>query len=153
MKAKIHVDDMYVIPENHFNNLNYIEKRISSAVESDKGCLRTALKYLYLLDGPINLPKDRLNIAEKYFEPAEGIIARWLVTRTNGKLRSKYGKDALNCAQKSYYHCNICGYPDVRTLQLDHVDGKILGTAFNCLCTNYHSIKSREKDWDGTKRY
>jgi hypothetical protein len=153
MEFHIKIDDNYIIPETRFDNKDYIEDRVNLIPSEAKGCLKTALKYLYLSDGPINLPRDRFKVAEIYLELAEIVLAHWLVTRTNGSLRVDYGKESLICARKAHYRCEICGYSDVRTLHIDHVEGRIKGTKFACICANCHNIKSREKDWSGERRY
>ena len=66
MKFTIDIDKNFVIPDKRFNNYDYIDKRVNNALKNDQGSLRTALKYLYFFDGPINLPADRKKIAEKY---------------------------------------------------------------------------------------
>src|SRR5262249_44205084 len=115
------------------------------------GSLRTALGYLYKDDGPVNLPRDRLRVAEPHLEAAETIVIRWLYTRTNGSLRSSYGAAALRAARASRYRCEVCKFADVRVLNLDHVNGRVTGTPFACLCANCHTLKSRESDWTGEK--
>jgi hypothetical protein len=36
-------------------------------------------------------------------------------------------------------------------MNLDHVNGRVAGTPFACLCANCHTIKSRANDWNGEK--
>lgn len=141
----------YTIPLDRFDRLDLIEARVSCVPEAAQGALRTALKYLYLDAGPINLPRSRLIAAEPFLEPRERTVVRWLQTRTSGTLRSTYGSGALLVARRSHYRCEECGYADVRALQLDHVTGRA-NTEFACLCANCHSIKSRAHDWLGEKR-
>lgn len=143
--------ELLAIDDSRFNNKQYIETRIAAVLASDRGSLRSALKYLYMEDGPDNLPRDRLLIAERHLEPAERLVTRWLYTRTNGKLRSSYGATALRAARTSRYRCEVCGFADVRVLNLDHVNGRVAGTPFACLCANCHTIKSRKSDWTGEK--
>lgn len=152
MKFTYTVDDDYIIPETRFD-YDYIEQRVTLAKVNDQGCLRTALNYLYNTDGCTNLIPERFKIAEKYLEKAEILLARWLKTRTNGKLRKAYGCNSLRKAREARYRCQNCGFPDVRTLHLDHVEGRIKSATFACLCANCHNVKSREKDWNGEKRY
>lgn len=142
----------YHIDISRFNNIAYLESRTSIVPEEHRGALRTALSYLYQDEGPVNLPRGRLLTAEPYFEVAECIVIRWLYTRTNGNLRSKYGVGALHAARLSRYKCGSCGFQDVRVLNLDHVNGRVKGTAFACLCANCHTIKSRSCDWTGNAR-
>jgi|SRR5579884_831128 len=138
----------YVIPRDRFDDPNDIERRVKVVPPASQGALRSALRYLYLTDGPINLPPNRRKIAEPYLEPAEILLARWLAYRTNGGGRRDYGANALRQARFSHYRCERCGFPDVRTLELDHVRG-IAGKTFACLCANCHNIKSRKEDWIG----
>jgi hypothetical protein len=111
------------------------------------------LKYLYMDDGPVNLPRGRLKITKPYLDDAERILIQWLQTRTNGSERKNYGKDALCAARRSRYCCERCGFADVRALNLDHVEGRVADASFACLCANCHAIKSRENDWKGTAKY
>jgi hypothetical protein len=143
----------FTIPAERFDDRTYIEERTKAVPLEAQGSVRTALSYLYLSAGPINLPRDRLKIAEMFVEPRERLLLRWLYTRTNGNLRSTYGAKALLAARNSRYRCCSCGFADVRALHIDHVDGRTEGTECSCLCANCHNIKSREKDWSGEKRY
>lgn len=136
-----------------FNNTALVDERVAATDVSARGALRTALNYLYKDDGPINLPRGRLLAAEPHLHLAERIVIRWLYTRTNGSLRKTYGVDALRAARSSRYRCEACGFSDVRVLNIDHVDGRVEGTAFACLCANCHTIKSRESDWSGVKQH
>ena len=140
------------IDNSRFNDTQYLEYRVAQVPNSDSGALRTALKYLYLDDGPVNLPRERLRIAENYLDPAEMIVVRWLYTRTNGSLRKEYGADSLIAARLNRYQCESCGFSDVRALNLDHVDGRTDTTPFACLCANCHTIKSRAQDWTGQRK-
>ena len=141
-------DREYLIPMERFDNTEYIDKRVSSASEA-AGPLRTTLKYLYLSDGPVNLPPDRLKVAKPFLEPAEQILARWLYTRTNGSERKNYGALGLRAARRQRYRCEHCGHADVRVLNLDHVEGRRRQGDFACLCANCHMLKSRAHDWTG----
>lgn len=145
------MNDEVVIPAERFNR-TYIENRVELVSASARGSLRSALSYLYLIDGPTNLPRARLKLAEPHLDPGERLLIRWLYTRTNGSLRSTYGPRALRAARKAQYRCTECSFADVRALQLDHVNGHTPDTSFACLCANCHSIKSRAKDWSGKKR-
>ncbi|HEV3003217.1 MAG TPA: hypothetical protein VGX78_02105 [Pirellulales bacterium] len=144
--------NLMAIDPSRFNNAVYIESRTAAVPTSDQGALRTALAYLYNDHGPINLPRDRLLVAQQHLDSTELILIRWLYTRTNGNLRKSYGASALRAARSSRYRCDSCGFADVRALNLDHVEGRVKGTPFHCLCANCHTIKSREKDWTGAAR-
>lgn len=143
--------ELIAIDVRRFNDDGYIESRTAAVPAVDRGSLRTALSYLYKDDGPVNLPRDRLLVAEPHLEAAERLVIRWLYTRTNGNLRSSYGAAALRAARASRYRCEVCEFADVRVLNLDHVNGRVAGTPFSCLCANCHTIKSRESDWTGEK--
>ena len=143
---------LLAIDDSRFNDAARIETRVATVTVPDRGALRTVLRYLYLDDGPVNLPAKRLRSAKAHLEAAELLVIRWLFTRTNGSLRSSYGAPSLQAARRARYRCQECGFPDVRVLNLDHVDGRVAGTPFTCLCANCHTIKSRAKDWTGTKR-
>src|SRR5262249_33076313 len=145
------MSELLAIDESRFNDDGYIESRTVTVPVADRGSLRTALGYLYKDDGPLNLPRDRLLVAEPHLEAAERIVIRWLYPRTNGNLRSSYGAGALRAARGSRYRCEVCKFADVRVLNLDHVNGRVAGTPFACLCANCHTIKSRESDWTGEK--
>jgi hypothetical protein len=97
----------------------------------------------------VNLPRERLLVAEPHLQAAERVVIRWLYTRTNGNLRSSYGASALRAARDSRYRCEACNFGDVRVLNLDHVNGHVANSPFACLCANCHTIKSRESDWTG----
>lgn len=140
-----------VINAAAFNDRARIEVRVAAVDKTAQGALRTALTYLYLDDGPTNLPRPRLVVAEFHLDATERIVVRWLATRTSGSLRKTYGAQALLAARRSRYRCEACGFADVRTLNIDHVDGRVVGTAFACLCANCHAIKSRKLDWTGVK--
>lgn len=144
-------DRDFLIPMSRFDNQEDIELRVAQSQRNVRGSLRTALKYLYLSDGPVNLPRDRLKAAEQYLEPAERILARWLQTRTNGRERRNYGAPALRAARLQRYRCEHCGAGDVRVLHLDHVEGRARSTQFACLCANCHNIKSRAHEWRGNR--
>lgn len=142
-----------MIPSDRFDSPEYIRRRLATAPERARGALRTALSYLYLSEGPLNLPRNRLKLAEAHLEERERILARWLQTRTNGRLRSTYGAKALQAARTEKYRCGECGFADVRALHLDHVDGRVAESSFACLCANCHNIKARTHDWSGERRY
>lgn len=153
MKFYCELNEKFIVAEERFDNEKYIEERISKVPENDRRKLKSVLAYLYLEDGPVNLTNDKYGVIEKYLEEVEIIVAKWLKTRTNGSLRKSYGSRAMLQAKKAKYRCEICGYADVRALHIDHVDGRVEDTDFACLCANCHNIKSREYDWDGSKRY
>ena len=139
----------FLIPINRFDHPEYLADRLQHAPPSARGALRTALRFIYETDGPENLPRNRLKLAEPWLEPAEAVVARWLYTRTNGSLRATYGKSALRSARTQRYRCEHCGHADVRVLNLDHVGGRMDSSSFACLCSNCHALKSRAKDWTG----
>ena len=141
-----------VVPLDRFDNTAYIEKRVSAAPVAAQGSLRTALKYLYLGNGPRNLGADRKKTAESFLEPAEIVIIKWLFPRTNGQYRKSYGFPALSCARSARFRCQACGQADVRVLEFDHVEGRVENCTFACLCANCHKIKSRKQDWTGKAR-
>ena len=142
----------YLIPMDRFDDDTYLEARVASAPEPDRSALRTCLRFLYESEGPINLPRDRLKLAERYLDPAELVLTRWLFTRTNGSERKNYGEAALRAARKQRYRCEHCGHGDIRVLNLDHVEGKTNREKFACLCANCHMLKSRDRDWSGAAR-
>ncbi len=143
------MNDIVAIDELRFNDDGYIENRAAVVPQLHQGALRSVLRYLYSDDGPLNLPRKRLLAAELYLGTPERFVARWLYTRTNGSLRKTYGAMALRAARASKYRCEVCGFADVRVLNLDHVQGRVAGTPFSCLCANCHTIKSRAVDWTG----
>ena len=143
MKHTYLIDINFIIPENRFDNIMYIEERVADIEKAHKGPLTSILKYLYITDGPLNVAPERLKISKPYLSESERILVNWLKTRTNGRLRKTYGAKILTAVRNSKYRCSICHFPDVRTLQLDHIDGRIENTEFDCLCANCHQIKSR----------
>lgn len=148
MEHRIKVPDEFVIPSERFDNQSFIQKRVDAAPSAVQGYLRTALRFLYETQGLKNLPADRKKVAWDYLEEGERIVANWLSTRASGSERANYGQGALQAARSARYRCEDCGFPDVRCLQLDHVQGKKnpLST-FRVLCANCHQIKSRKEDW------
>jgi hypothetical protein len=137
----------YLIPMDRFDSEAYVEERVSAVPDAIAGKFRTTMKYLYMSDGPVNLPRDRLKASEPFLDEAELLLVRWLQTRTNGNQRKNYGTAALVAARRQRYRCEHCGHADVRVLNLDHVSGRDGPTDFACLCANCHAIKSRTHDW------
>lgn len=135
-----------------FNNARDIDRRLLRVPEAAHSSVQTALRYLYLDDGPRNLKRRQLKEAEQYLDDAEGVVIRWLQTRTNGHLKKSYGYPALRCARQARYRCEKCGNSDVRVLEFDHIRGRVAGSGLDCLCANCHRIKSRELDWTGQKQ-
>jgi hypothetical protein len=137
------------IDVSRFDDADLIATRVDDAPDAEQGSLRTILTYLYLSDGPTNLPRERLKLAERHLDPAERIVVRWLYTRTNGRLRKHYGQQSLIAARAAQYRCESCAFADVRVLNLDPVHGrKSDSEEFVCLCANCHTIKSRANDWE-----
>ena len=149
---QISIDAEFIINRVRFDDRGFIESRVVAVPREVQGSLRTTLSYLYLTDGPVNLPKDRFDLAFDYLEPAERIVARWLYIRTNANLRATFGREALLAARNQRYRCERCSFADVRALNLDHVQGRNVNSTFACLCANCHSIKSRQQDWTGARR-
>jgi len=138
----------YTIPIVRFNNKSWINNRLKSVNPQDYHAVQKTLRYLYEDNASMNLPRNHFKIAEKYLDTAEKIVARWLITRTNGSERKNYGPFAGIEAKESRYRCRNCSSSDVRVLYLDHVAGrKSDKKEFRCLCANCHMIKSRESDW------
>lgn len=140
-------DDLYIVPLALFDNNAAIQSRVDAVDSSVRSAVSLALRYLYLTDGPLNLPRTQLKQALPSLTVAEQKAIRWLATRTNGSLRKRYGSRVLEAARRSRLRCEACGLADVRALNLDHVDGHSAGTAFQCLCANCHHIKSFHGDW------
>ncbi len=124
------------IDPGRFNNAAFIKSRLASADAQD--AVRTALRFLYFDDGPFNLPDDQRKAAEPYLEPAERLLVGWLAIRTKGLLGNSDGKAEMTAARSARYRCQACGFPDVRVLNLDEVDGSL-----ECLCANCHVIRTR----------
>src|SRR5438876_840616 len=99
----------FVIPKDRVDARDYIDSRLRSVPEAVRGATRTTLQYLYLLDGPRDLPADRKRLAEPYLQTAERIVVRWLHPRTNGQYRRTYGYPALRAARMARYRCERCG--------------------------------------------
>ena len=123
----------YEIPSERFDKPSYIELRVQTAPELARGSLRTALRYIYLSDGPLNLSRKRLQTAQSFVEPRERLLLHWLYNRTNGNLRSTYGSRSLIAARTSRYRCCKCGFADIRALHIDHVEGRTENTSYACL--------------------
>lgn len=149
MQFDILIDEEFVISEPLFDNSQLIEQRLAAAPAEKRTQLGHLLRYLYQkTDGRTNLEKGVIKTVEDLISPAESILVRWLQTRTNGSERKNYGAKSLIAARNAHYRCEKCGFPDIRVLQLDHVDGRRSSeTDFMCLCANCHQIKSRKRDW------
>ena len=152
MQATISVDAQYVVPDELFDGEDLIAVRVLAAPLEVRIALRKALRYMYLTNGPTNLTRDDLRAALPILTTAEQKVVKWLQVRTNGSLRKTYGKASLLAARRAKHRCDQCGFPDVRVLNLDHVEGRKVGTAFRCLCANCHHIKSCQKDWLGVSQ-
>jgi hypothetical protein len=151
--TKTTMNSQNTIRAMRFNNARYIDRRLLRVPEAARRSVRTALRYIYLENGPRNLQRRQLKEAEQYLDKyAEKIVIHWLYTRTNGRLRKSYGYAALRCARLARYRCKVCGNRDVRVLEFDHIKGRVAGSEFACLCANCHRIKSRALDWTGQKR-
>ncbi|WP_145057680.1 hypothetical protein [Adhaeretor mobilis] len=138
-----------IINTSRFEDSASIETRVKDAPEESRDALRGALSLLYLSEGPTNISGERLKVAEQHLDPAERVVARWLYTRTNGRLKKHYGPNALHAARAAQYRCESCKFADVRTLNLALVGGRKSSTGeFKCLCANCHAINSRVNDWD-----
>jgi len=156
MKLIINIDSEWIIPEERFNNQNYLSEKRDNNVPF-KGVIESVIKYLYFDTqhngiSTFNNIKKKIIIENNLLEPREIIILKYLSSRTNGRLKSQYGALAIKEAKDAKYRCKVCGNPDIRTLCLDHiwVDEKLEG--FKMLCQNCHSIKSRLEDWCGDKK-
>jgi hypothetical protein len=143
--------DALIIDGVWFNDAAIIASRVAAAPEADRVSLRTALRFLYLDGGPLNLDREHLLAAQSHLDPAERLMVRLLYNQVRGPRRSTYGPSAALAARTSRYRCQECGHPDVWALNLDHVKWRVAGTPFACLCANCHAIKSRAKDWTGRK--
>jgi hypothetical protein len=144
MEWRVSVDEAFIIDQSWFDNGTALEQRIADAAMEDQGSLRTALTYLYLSDGPMNLPAKRRKVALPYLDVAERIALTWLYTRTNGSERKRYGIRVMPAARRARLRCERCGMPDVRTLNLDHINGRSGPTEFQVLCANCHHLKNFE---------
>ena len=96
----MNIDKDFIIPKDRINNLICILNRVANVGSAVAGHLRSILSYLYMHDGPINLQGERLKASEPFLEPRQIVLVRWLQTRTNGSLRSKYGAKALLAARQ-----------------------------------------------------
>jgi hypothetical protein len=150
MKFELSLNPEWIIPESNFTQ-SYIDSRLSEVIDVDRPFLRSCLNYLY--GSTKTLDKERLVTSEQYLTSAERVLIRWLHTRSNGSERANYGPDCVVVAKASRFRCSQCLNPDVRVLQIDHVNGRgaDVEKSFDCLCANCHMIKSREKNWSGKR--
>jgi hypothetical protein len=147
------VPEEFVLPLDRFDNKRFVEDRVAAAAKEDRVFLRLTLRYLYATEGAKNMRNDIFKAAEKYLEPRERLVTRWMKTRTNGNERKRYGPETIVCARAARFRCETCGFPDVRALQIDHREGRNLpGCTLQVLCANCHQIKSRAADWTGRAR-
>ncbi|MHB8128957.1 MAG: hypothetical protein ACYDEX_08160 [Mobilitalea sp.] len=147
MKYENVINDKYIIPFERFNNQLHIEERVSSIPKEHQNLFHAVLDYLYNDNGTTNMADNKNHIIEMYLDNTEKIVAKWLKTRTNGSKKRRYGYKSLLSARSARYRCSVCGFPDIRVLELDHIDKDNPDTDFACLCANCHNIKSREMDW------
>lgn len=144
--SKVGTPARWIIPEKWVGDENIVKDRARLVADADKArCVFLALKYLYL-SGKLNMQKRLMNSAMPFLEPSEQLMLRYLFNRSNGGLRQRYGHAAVAEAKASKFCCRDCGFGDVRTLTLDHVEGRG-AKQFRMLCANCHQIKSREKEW------
>ena len=146
----------YTIDPTYFNNKPALDARAANLpVPADKAFFRKALGFLYLTEvknSPLEadrlLKSDRRTLLSHYLTPAEWQIFKNL-TKFAHSSRKRYGHAAVQAAREDRYRCRICKMPDVRTLEMDHVNGRSDTQNFQLLCSNCHKIKSREVDWKG----
>jgi hypothetical protein len=110
-KINISIDFEFIIPVERIDNNQQIEERVASAPHESQGSLRSALRYLYLKNGPVNLPRSRLLSARQFLDNAEKLVINWLYTRTNGSERKRYGTqrntDAKDVDFQTYTHLTL----------------------------------------------
>jgi 5-methylcytosine-specific restriction endonuclease McrA len=140
-----------------------IETRTAALAAADQDFMRAALRYIYLLGASHNSPlavripghtseqrkarKDGLReLLRQHLGPAERQAFNNL-TKFAHSSRARYGPNAVREARDAGYCCRDCGMPDVRTLEMDHVNGIDDTKNFRLLCANCHNIKSRKKEW------
>ena len=134
-----------------FDNIEKIEQRVSLCEKEDAGKLKKVLSYLFLINGPVNLlRKTELKPVEKYLSKAEVKVAWWLskLTTATGN-RKLYGRNALMAFREAKGKCKICGFTDVRCLEIDHINSfRHANSPQQCICANCHKIEtySRQKE-------
>jgi hypothetical protein len=152
VKEELRSERVLALDQKLLDDSDSIEKRVSNVDASVSGSLRTALRYIYLSDGPTNLQSQTYNLARPHLSRAEDLVSRYFRSRTNANNRATYGKEALNAARKARYCCVSCSNPDLRLLVSDHVYGRHDKAHFFFLCANCHQLKSRIFDWSGKPR-
>lgn len=146
MDYRIEVGEEWILPEERFDNASLIETRAEAHPPEQRPAFRRAMRYLYMADGAKNLSRDQMLACLPTLEPREKRAIRWIYTRTNGSERKNYGPDSIVAMRKARFRCQRCRFPDVRTLQVDHVTGrKVKPFVFQCLCANCHSIETYDR--------
>lgn len=141
-------DASFQLDTTRIGNLDAIEARVAEVPESEREALRLALSYLYLVDGPVSIPRDAKSQSEQHLTPVELFVFQWLYKRTDGKLRRLYGPEALAAVKRSRYRCEKCEFSDVRALNLEkteHDEGSPRHR-FTCLCANCNTVAARAKE-------
>jgi hypothetical protein len=146
----------YVIDASYFNNQAALDARAAALpAATDRTFFRKTLGFLYLAEvknSPMEadrpLKADRRALLSQHLSPAEWQIFKNL-TKFAHSSRKRYGHAAVQAARADRYRCRRCKMPDVRTLEMDHVNGRGDTQNFQLLCSNCHKIKSREVDWTG----
>ncbi len=142
-------NNKYKINKKYLNNPHNIERRLNNNSECPlrfQPQLKDVLEYIYLASSN-NCSKSKLRKVERYLDIEEIYLSNWLTNKTNDtKGKVAFGPNAIIEAKEALYKCRECSQNDVRTLEIDHVDGDRSNKArgnFKCLCGSCHNIKTR----------
>jgi hypothetical protein len=146
MDYSVQIGDEWILPEERFDNAALIDVRARNHDPTKRAAFSRAMRFLYMSNGAKNLSRDQMLACLPTLEAREKRAIRWIYTRTNGSERKNYGPDSIVAMRKAKFRCQRCGFPDVRTLQVDHVTGrKAKPFVFQCLCANCHSIETYDR--------
>ena len=157
------IADEFRIAPALMNDESAIMARVAMLPVDEQVFMRAALRYIYLLSAshnsplavriPVHTPEQRKTrknalreLLHQHLSAAERQAFNNL-TKYAHSSRARYGPHAVREARAAGYCCRDCGMSDIRTLEMDHVNGSGDTTNFRLLCSNCHNIKSRQKEW------
>lgn len=152
LRRELKASAKFAVPSRNIGSVEHIERRCRRSGIKHPDSLKKLLEYLYLPNGRCTMTKKIYKEAEPDLTPYEKILGKYFKARTNGSGRRAYGIHSLRAAQTARFRCQACGQSDVRTLQMDHVNGRDDKTTFQMLCANCHMVKSRLFDFTGNRK-
>lgn len=152
LRRELRASARFAVQSRNLGSVECIERRCRRKGVKHPDSLRKLLEYLYLFNGRRTMTRKICEEAEPDITPCEKILGKYFKARTNGPGRHAYGLASLRAAQKARFRCQACGESDVRTLQMNHVNGRNDNKTFMMLCANCHMVKSRAFDFTGKRK-